>query len=176
MSEFKEHHVVTDVIDTWPGEIAHVEYDSKHHVNLGNELDVAHTQKAPKVHFPTQKGHYYTLAMMDPDAPSRKTHEYRHWLHWLILNIPGTGSDHIHVDSGHVTSAYTGPSPPKGTGLHRYVLVVYDQGEEQVDLTKVDRLDAVDQRKSFNLTPYFKAHYKRTPTLLAGNFFQAQHK
>jgi len=175
MSEFKEHHVVPDVLDTWPGEVAHVEYDSKHHVNLGNELDVAHTQRHPKVHFPTQKGDYYTLLMLDPDALSRKTHEYRHYLHWLMVNIPGTGSDHIDVSTGRIISPYMGPAPPKGTGLHRYVIAVYNQHEYQVDITNIPRFEG-EKRKSFNPNTFFKEHYKQSPELLAGNFFQAQHK
>ncbi|KOB74116.1 Phosphatidylethanolamine binding protein isoform 2 [Operophtera brumata] len=58
----------------------------------------------------------------NPDAPSRKEPIYREWHHWLVGNIPGTS-----VAEGDLLSAYVGSGPPPGTGLHRYVFLVYKQ-------------------------------------------------
>uniref|UniRef100_A0A3Q3Q9R3 Phosphatidylethanolamine binding protein 1 n=1 Tax=Monopterus albus TaxID=43700 RepID=A0A3Q3Q9R3_MONAL len=64
----------------------------------------------------------YTLAMTDPDAPSRKNPKYREWHHFLVVNMKGND-----VSSGWVLSDYVGSGPPQGTGLHRYVWLVYEQ-------------------------------------------------
>lgn len=39
-----------------------------------------------------------------------------------MVNIPGN-----HVDRGETLSAYIGSAPPSGTGLHRYVFLIYRQ-------------------------------------------------
>lgn len=57
----------------------------------------------------------------DPDAPSRKEPKYREWRHWVVVNIPGGD-----VSKGEVCAEYVGAGPPKGTGLHRYIIL----GEE----------------------------------------------
>ena len=54
----------------------------------------------------------------DPDAPSRKEPKYREWRHWVVVNIPGGD-----VSKGEVCAEYVGAGPPKGTGLHRYVIL-----------------------------------------------------
>lgn len=44
------------------------------------------------------------------------------WHHWLVVNIPGND-----IGKGETLSEYVGSGPPKGTGLHRYVMLVYKQ-------------------------------------------------
>jgi phosphatidylethanolamine-binding protein len=46
---------------------------------------------------------YYTLIMVDPDAPSRQKPKFREWQHWLIVNIPGDK-----INEGEVKSEYIG--------------------------------------------------------------------
>ena len=43
----------------------------------------------PDVHYSLAKDGFYTLMMVDPDAPSRRNPTNREWLHWLVVNIPG---------------------------------------------------------------------------------------
>lgn len=31
---------------------------------------------------------YYTLMLVDPDAPSRADPKFREWVHWVVCNIP----------------------------------------------------------------------------------------
>ena len=54
----------------------------------------------------------------DPDAPSRCNPKFAQWRHWLVVNIPGTD-----VTQGETITAYVGAAPPKGTGLHRYIIL-----------------------------------------------------
>uniref|UniRef100_A0A8C6Z460 Phosphatidylethanolamine-binding protein 1 n=1 Tax=Nothoprocta perdicaria TaxID=30464 RepID=A0A8C6Z460_NOTPE len=67
----------------------------------------------------------YTLVLTDPDAPSRKDPKFREWHHFLVTNMKGND-----VGSGKVLSDYVGSGPPKGTGLHRYVWLVYEQPKQ----------------------------------------------
>lgn len=60
--------------------------------------------------------------MTDPDAPSRAEPAFREIKHWLVVNIPGS-----EISKGRLIAAYRGSGPPAGTGLHRYIFVVYKQ-------------------------------------------------
>ncbi|KAG8146239.1 hypothetical protein E2320_012607 [Naja naja] len=44
---------------------------------------------------------FYTLALTDPDAPSRKTPKFREWHHFLVTNMRGND-----ISSGNVLSDY----------------------------------------------------------------------
>ncbi|KAF9975280.1 hypothetical protein BGZ73_001130 [Actinomortierella ambigua] len=98
-------------------------------VVLGNKLTVADTQHEPKVSFmpdsPTDK---YTLMLVDPDAPNRKDHTMREWRHWVVSNISMDSSDSLmNISGGQTLTPYKGPSPPAGSGPHRYVFLLYKQ-------------------------------------------------
>jgi len=82
----------------------------------------------PKVTYIADPDFYYTLLMTDPDAPSRQNPNKGEWVHWLIFNIPGNS-----VQLGEIKYHYVGAGPPKGTGLHRYVLMVFNQGKRKLD-------------------------------------------
>lgn len=90
---------------------------------MGNELTPTQVQNVPiSIEWPAEKDSLYTLVLTDPDAPSRLQPKYREWHHWLVVNIPGND-----IASGETLSEYVGSGPPKGTGLHRYVMLVYKQ-------------------------------------------------
>ncbi|KIH67634.1 phosphatidylethanolamine-binding protein [Ancylostoma duodenale] len=59
---------------------------------------------------------------IDADAPSRKDPFLRDYLHWLVVNIPGS-----HVRNGDELAPYMGPRPPPGSGPHRYYILLYKQ-------------------------------------------------
>lgn len=75
-----------------------------------------------------EKGVYYTLMMVDPDAPSRESFDFREVRHWLVFNILETN-----VESGDHVSEYRGSGPPKGTGLHRYIFLVFKQPNGRIE-------------------------------------------
>ncbi|CAG8501380.1 5472_t:CDS:2 [Racocetra fulgida] len=88
-------------------------------VELGNKFTI----DAPDVNFvfngsDSDNKSRFTLMMVDPDAPSRENPTLREWRHWIVGNIPSDGnlSEATHLDD------YYAPSPPSGTGEHRYVL------------------------------------------------------
>ena len=86
---------------------------------------------------------FYTMALTDPDAPSRQDPRFGQYLHWLVVNIPGND-----IEKGQALFDYVGAGPPKDTGasrehsrprfrvvltphppagLHRYAFLLYRQ-------------------------------------------------
>lgn len=111
---------------------------------------------------------FYTLLMTDPDAPSREEPKLREWHHWIVGNIPGND-----VAKGEVLSAYVGAGPPKGTGLHRYVFLVFKQPKKLTfDEPRLTNTSGKGREK-FNTKKFIEKYDLGVP--VAGNFFQAQY-
>lgn len=91
-------------------------------VDFGNELTPTQVKDKPQVTWDAEKGAYYTLLFVDPDAPSRTIHPLREVRHWLVMNIPESD-----VANGDEVCEYRGSGPPKWTGLHRYTFLVFKQ-------------------------------------------------
>jgi hypothetical protein len=71
----------------------------------------------PEVKYPFQPGKLYTLIMHDPDAPAGNV------MHWVVVNLSSTFK-------GDELMKYRGPAPPPGSGIHRYIVLLYEQEEE----------------------------------------------
>lgn len=87
--------------------------------------------------------------------------------HWLVGNIKGSD-----VSTGDVIAEYRGSGPPKGTGMHRYIFLVFEQKEKltfdeprSIKTSKAHRLNFSIRKfaKKYNLGKAF-----------AGNFYIAQ--
>jgi large subunit ribosomal protein L35 len=78
----------------------------------------------------------YSLFIIDADAPSHETHSYAQRLVAWKIGIPLTVSDgHVNLlasDIGTDRIPYSQPTPEKGTGKHRYVVVVLPDPKEQL--------------------------------------------
>lgn len=163
----EKHQVVPDVIPVAPAELAKVSYASGVSVNEGNELTPKQVKDLPTVEWKADGSALYTLCMTDPDAPSRKEPTYREWHHWLVGNIPGAD-----VAKGETLSEYVGSGPPEGTGLHRYVFLVYKQnGKLSFDEPRLTNRSG-DNRGGFSIAKFAEKYKLGNP--VAGNFYQAQ--
>lgn len=91
-------------------------------VDLGNELTPTQVKDKPILTWQADKDAYYSLVMVDPDAPSRTNHTLREIRHWLVMNIPGCS-----VDSGDEVIEFIGSGAMRGTELHRYIFLIYKQ-------------------------------------------------
>ncbi|KAF9926727.1 hypothetical protein FBU30_003759 [Linnemannia zychae] len=126
----KQDGIIPDVLDSFHSKtMLVVSYGNDKEVALGNTLSVKETQHPPQVSFqadsPNDK---YTLVMTDPDAPSRKEPSMREYRHWVVANISGTSDfQPANVAQSTVVTPYMGPAPPKGSGPHRYILLLYKQ-------------------------------------------------
>ncbi|XWV24450.1 phosphatidylethanolamine-binding protein-like protein [Tupanvirus deep ocean] len=99
------------------------------------------TQK-PKIKFDRYPDEFYTILMVDPDAPSRENPIYKYWLHLLIIN------------NNQKIVSYEPPSPPINSGKHRYIFYLLKQ---QGVLSKNKLQDFNDNnidRKNFNLEDF----------------------
>lgn len=76
-----------------------------------------------------------TLIMVDPDAPSTKNPSCRSWLHWIETNVNTKTQD---IRTGREIVKYQPPSPPSGSGKHRYFFLLYEQNDKTVYIKDPD--------------------------------------
>lgn len=166
---FTLNGVVPDVTDHPPREILQVQYvNSSRIVNLGNELAPREVRATPLVLFKADHTSFFTLLMVDPDAPSRKNPFIRSYRHWLVVNIPGSD---VHL--GQTVSEYVGLGTPRGTGLHRYVFLLFRQpGVLRFDEPYSDSMEG-RLRGGFSVRDFARKYHLGDP--VAGNFFQGKY-
>lgn len=163
----KKMNIIPDVISSEPTEFLKVVY-GKEQANKGNELTPTAVQNKPNVDWTAEEGSLYTLLMTDPDAPSRTNPKMKEWHHWLIGNIPGN-----QIDKGDVITDYVGSGPPQGSGLHRYVFLVFKQPKKlSFNEQKISRTTGKGREK-FSTKNFVKKYSLGAP--IAGNMFQAQY-
>lgn len=161
--------IIPDVIDAPPLATATVIYTNNKIVTLGNELTPTDVKDPPvTVNWEFKNNTYYTLAMVDPDAPSRSEPKFREFNHWLIVNILEND-----LSTGDVITGYLGSGPPKGTGLHRYVFLIYKQSGnlENIDEPRTSNT-SIAHRVNFSIKGFAKKYNLGQP--VAGNFYVAQ--
>merc|ERR1712212_444851 len=129
---FAEAGLVNDLKILAPEKQLEVTYPGLFPLAPGDSLAVSEAKKIPSIRLEeASKEQLFTVvhspAMVDPDAPSRKNPRAAQWLHWILTNVEGerliSGQDLM----GEEVTAYAGPSPPKGSGPHRYVFLVWQQ-------------------------------------------------
>ncbi|KAK9890519.1 hypothetical protein WA026_010595 [Henosepilachna vigintioctopunctata] len=161
-----KNKVVPDVLDKNPDKILKIKYNSVE-CSVGEVLKPSQVKNPPEVYWDAVENEFYTVCMTDPDAPSRKDPKYREWHHWLVVNIPSQD-----VKSGETLSEYIGAAPPKGTGLHRYVLLVFKQsGKIKCDEKKLKNTSGSGRGK-FSIRNFAKKYNLGHP--IAGTLFLAE--
>lgn len=100
----------------------------------GNTVNPSKTQKEPNVTlidslpgtaWSADEVPQLTLAITDPDAPSRDNPEWSEFCHWIATDIPLSSTSlttNMSKDLKEIMP-YKPPGPPKKTGKHRYVFV-----------------------------------------------------
>uniref|UniRef100_A0A7N5JLN3 Phosphatidylethanolamine-binding protein 1-like n=1 Tax=Ailuropoda melanoleuca TaxID=9646 RepID=A0A7N5JLN3_AILME len=76
------------------------------------------------------------------------------------------------ISSGRVLSDYVGSGPPKGTGLHRYVWLVYEQPQQLNCNEPILSNCSGDKRGNFQVLAFRKKYKLGAPT--AGTCYQAE--
>jgi len=162
-----KEQIVPDVIDQVPKSVLSIQYgDLK--VNLGNELTPTQVKNPPNFSWEgADPKKFYVLCMTDPDVPSRKEPKYREWHHYLVANIPGSD-----IAKGEVLSEYVGSGPPKDSGKHRYVFLIYEQPEKLTFDEKRLTNRSMDGRANFSIRNFAKKY--KLGEAIAGNFYLAE--
>ncbi|ELK37421.1 Phosphatidylethanolamine-binding protein 1 [Myotis davidii] len=91
----------------------------------------------------------------------------REWHHFLVVNMKGND-----ISSGTVLSDYVGSGPPKGTGLHRYVWLVYEQAKPLKCDEPILSNRSGDNRGKFKVASFRKKYDLGPP--VAGTCYQAE--
>ncbi|KAK8669291.1 hypothetical protein V6N13_106726 [Hibiscus sabdariffa] len=114
--------VVGDVLDSFTRSISlRVSYPIRE-VNNGVELKPSQVVNQPRVDVGgNDLRTFYTLVMVDPDAPSPSDPNLREYLHWLVTDIPATTG----AGFGQEVVCYESPRPT--IGIHRFVFVLFRQ-------------------------------------------------
>ncbi|CAN1162631.1 Protein HEADING DATE 3A [Linum perenne] len=84
--------VIGDVLDPFTRSIPlRVIYFNNREINNGCELKPSQVVNQPRVDIGGDDLRtFYTLVMVDPDAPSPSDPSLREYLHWLVTDIPAT--------------------------------------------------------------------------------------
>lgn len=146
----------TQVIDAFfPSLIVDAQWSSHNYAALGNTLKPKKLQDAPSIRL-TQPGASsgsctpladttYTVAITDPDAPSREDPKWSEFCHWIATAVPvsraytASTCSHIELSGLQEVMPYKPPGPPEKTGKHRYVFLVFVPANgtaEPLSLTK----------------------------------------
>lgn len=163
----EKHQVIPDAIDQSPAALLSVTYCNDKMVRPGDEFKPLEVREQPAIKWEGKNNKYYTLLMVDLDVPSRSDPKSGELVHWLIGNILGSVGS-----SGDVYIEYIGAGPPKDSGLHRYVFLLYEQ-EGRMDFEE-PKVNATTVRPRFGFKARKFAEKYNLGNPVAGNFFQAE--
>ncbi|XP_012678690.1 39S ribosomal protein L38, mitochondrial [Clupea harengus] len=152
-----------------PRVMMHVHYgdDASTAVYYGNQLPAATAAAPPRVTYEAEEGSLWTILLTCPDEHLQDGEQ--EYVHWLVGNIPGSA-----VELGQEVCHYLPPVPAKGTGFHRFILVLFKQ-DAPVDYTEDCRLSPCYSltERTFKTVDFYRKHQDvLTPASLA--FFQSQ--
>ncbi|KAH8350654.1 hypothetical protein KR067_013631 [Drosophila pandora] len=163
----KEMEVVPEILDEPPKELLKIKYDNAFDIEEGKTYTPKELKFQPKLDWNADSGSFYTVVMICPDAPNRENPMYRSWLHWLVVNVPGSD-----VMKGQSISDYFGPLPPKDSGMQRYLILVYQQSDKlDFDEKKIE-LSNADGHSNFDVLKFAQKYELGVP--VAGNIFQSR--
>lgn len=142
-------------------------------VYYGNRLKSFDAKNAPEVTFDhtfsispenEKKDSLWTLVLTNPDGHFKE--ENKEYVHWMIGNIPNGD-----ISKGDLIVPYLQPFPPKGTGYHRHIFVLYKQ-EQKLDLSSLKVTEPANlEYRTFSTFDFYREHQDQiTPAGLS--FFQ----
>ncbi|CAE6403702.1 hypothetical protein ACGC1H_005356 [Rhizoctonia solani] len=129
----------------------------------------------PEISVQGVKGGPYVVAIVDPDAPSRASPTLAQIRHLLAANFTVSSpskyvrQSYVLKNSTAAFSEYRAPTPPVGSGPHRYVALLYSQPKN----FDVSSLNASDIRL-FNISAF--AAHAGLGEPLAGTFLTVEQK
>ena len=152
--------ISTVVDDFLPSLTVSVRWKKHHSAKLGNTLKPKQLKRQPTIALRDETAGgdgdggvvsraaasaalTYTIALTDPDAPSRDNPRWSEFCHWIATNVSisedktfsvlplpefGLTGEHEPSTDGdgmHDIVSYKPPGPPRKTGKHRYVFLVF---------------------------------------------------
>ncbi|XP_027083083.1 protein FLOWERINGUS T 1-like [Coffea arabica] len=119
--------VIGDVLDPFTRSVSlRVIYGGRVVIS-GSELRASQVESQPRVEIGGDDFRtFYTLVMVDPDAPSPSDPNLREYLYWLVTDIPATTGPLF----GREIVCYESPRP--SVGIHRLIFVLFRQLGRQI--------------------------------------------
>ncbi|PVV05103.1 hypothetical protein BB560_000381 [Smittium megazygosporum] len=115
----------------------------------------------PRIRYVAEPNTYYTIALVDPDAPSRANPYRAQVRHWLNVNIPMND-----ISAGNSTGTpYLPPIPFAGCGEKRFVYILAKQQSELPNLT------VTQNRANFD---FAKFAADNSMTIIGANYFEVE--
>ncbi|KAI6684313.1 hypothetical protein NL676_030226 [Syzygium grande] len=153
--------VIGDVLDAFTRSISlRVIYNNNREVNNSCELKPSQVVNQPRIEIGGDDLRtFYTLVMVDPDAPSPSDPNLREYLHWLVTDIPATTG----ASFGQEIVCYESPRPTMG--IHRFVFVLFRQLGRQT-------VYAPGWRQNFNTRDFAELYNLGSP--VAALYFNCQ--
>ncbi|KAF3335090.1 hypothetical protein FCM35_KLT21694 [Carex littledalei] len=151
--------IISDVLDPFRLSISiRVLYNNRFTVT-GSELRPSAVVNRPKIEIGGgDLTDFYTLVLVDPDAPSPTNPNLREYLHWMVTDIPGSTD----ASFGQEVIFYERPEPR--VGIHRMVFVLYRQlGRATVF--------PPDMRHNFNCRSFARQYHLE---IMAATYFNCQ--
>ncbi|KAL5711665.1 Protein HEADING DATE 3A [Ranunculus cassubicifolius] len=149
--------VVGDVLDPFNRSIQLSVVYGNREVSNGCELKPSMVVNQPRVNVGGDDLRtFYTLIMVDPDAPNPSDAQHREYLHWLVTNISAT----TNASFGQEIVCYESPRP--SVGIHRIVFVLFQQLGRQTVYAPGCRLNFItkDFAELYNLgSPVAAVYY-----------------
>jgi phosphatidylethanolamine-binding protein (PEBP) family uncharacterized protein len=136
-TDFKTFDLVPDLIPSFnPSALMNITFPGVGLISPGQNMSMQQVASAPNVTItpanssvPT-KGNF-TLMMVDARAvgTNESNGQILHWLANFATLKPGSPSSSLDVSTagGLVVTNYVSPAPPVGTGIHRYVIMLFSQ-------------------------------------------------
>ncbi|GJE99996.1 PEBP-like protein [Phanerochaete sordida] len=145
-------------------------------VLLGNEFAKEETEDEPLVSFApmnmtvqeadsTGEGAggdpSYTLAMLDPDVPSRANPEFKSFRHWVVTGLKSpaepssasTTSSSAALKTQAAITPYRPPGPRPNSGVHRYTFLLFLEPPSGVQIPHdaPEHFNELEQRRSWDV-------------------------
>lgn len=165
----KDNGIIPDIVDCYPEIVITTHYVCQVAVQPACVLTTHQVRSAPSIRWLSYPNKLYTMLMIDPDTPSRKSPTNGQFLHWLIGNVPGCD-----IIRGDQIVEYVGSHPEPNTGFHRYIFVVFKQ-HCQLDFDEPYLSNrTLDGRNNFNVKTFAKKYALGKPVAI--NFFLAKYE
>jgi len=144
--------------------------------SCGDHLQPNEAAEVPVIKWPgvTMDNSYYTIVMVDPDAPDAKTHKMRYWIHWMVTGVSGNALRNEKQISGQEPISYMGPSPPANSGPHRYQIFIF-QTPLGRSLKGIPEGSSNEKRARFSLNAFIALN-QFCDSLVAGYQFISENK
>jgi len=161
---YERNCIVPDLIDRAPRDVLQIRWNNTM-VNNGNEIRPEQAVARPIVSWNSDPNRFYAISFSDLDSPTRQNSSMSPLAHGLVLNIPGGD-----VTKGEHLLDYIGPQPVRNTGLHRYVMLIFQQpGRLNTLDPNMQYAKTLAGRVNFEIRQFAQMFGLGDP--VAGNFF-----